>query len=73
MTKYGTIQTETTSSHMHDDHANSQSNRKLKKIAKSITILWLRITINFLFPFLYICTFEIQINNFQKKFVVCRC
>ena len=52
MTKPEKTLTETTRLHMHDHHANSQSKVKVKigkKYAKSITILWQRIVINFSF------------------------
>ena len=75
MTKPEKTQTETTRLHMHAHHANNQSKVKVKivkkKYAKSITILWLRTAISFLFPFLLAFYVEIQIMNFQKKFVVC--
>ena len=75
MTEPEKTQTETTGLLMHDHHANSQSKVKVKivreKNAKSITILWLRTAINFLFPFLLAFYVKIQIINFQKKVVVC--
>ena len=74
MTEPEKTQTKTTRLHMHDHHANSQLKVKVKIVErneKSITILWLRTAINFLFPFLLAFYVEKQIINFQKRFVVC--